>query len=347
MTRLEASKPDTHGSESPLSDQAKATMAKGSKSFSLAALLFDPERREAARYLYSWCRYCDDEVDSAPDHSTALDRLDRLERLTKEALSDRPTGVPAFEALRAIAKAYSIPSLYPLELLEGMRMDVEGRAYHTIEELELYCYRVASVVGLMMVHVMGVSSAQALRHAVDTGLAMQMTNIARDVREDFEMGRMYLPREWFKEAGVAPPEIGQEFSPSDCVPVIEKLLERADLYYASGQQGLKYLPVRAAFAVAAAQKIYQEIGVRVQKRASQAWTTRTVVPLRTKIRRLIQAIAAVASERLARGLNRAVSRTQTRDGDTATETRVIELRETFGPEDLLKRSSRAHLFAAR
>jgi 15-cis-phytoene synthase len=285
-------------------------MAKGSKSFSLAALLFDGERKIAARHLYSWCRHCDDAVDNAPSAEAAQKELDQLTHLTHVAFqaarhkgplaANELSNEPAFQALSALCTRYGIPEFYPLELLEGMRMDVEGMRYRTTHDLELYCYRVASVVGLMMVHVMGVSSQKALMHAIDTGLAMQMTNIARDILDDFKMGRIYIPESWFLEAGLQVPALSEPFSAQHFTVVVKRLLAQADWHYASGRKGLKYLPFRAALAVAAAQEIYREIGVKVLARGEGAWQTRTVVPFARKIWLLTKATARVCAIMLPR-----------------------------------------------
>jgi 15-cis-phytoene synthase len=276
-------------------------MAKGSKSFSLAALLFDGERRVAARHLYSWCRHCDDAVDNAPSTHQAQNELQKLSELTHlafEAAQGGPVAPgeltdPAFQALSSLCARYGIPEFYPLELLEGMRMDVVGHRYRTTEDLELYCYRVASVVGLMMVHIMGVSSERALRHAIHTGLAMQMTNIARDIQDDSKMKRLYIPESWFHEAGLKVPDLDAPFEAGDYVVVVERLVRQADRYYESGRQGLEYLPFRAALAVAAAQEIYREIGIKALARGPQAWRTRTVVPLSRKLWLLAKATSRV------------------------------------------------------
>jgi 15-cis-phytoene synthase len=279
-------------------------MAKGSKSFSLAALLFDGERRVAARHLYSWCRHCDDAVDNAPSTHQAQNELQKLSELThfafaaaqgRQSAQGGATKLtdPAFQALSTLCARYGIPETYPLELLEGMRMDVNAHRYRTTEDLELYCYRVASVVGLMMVHIMGVSSERALRHAIDTGLAMQMTNIARDIQDDFKMKRLYIPESWFHEAGLKVPDLDAPFESGDFVVVVERLVRQADRYYESGRQGLEYLPFRAALAVAAAQEIYREIGLKVLARGPHAWDTRTVVPTSKKLWLLAKATSRV------------------------------------------------------
>ena len=272
-------------------------MKKGSKTFSMAARLFDRKCRFGAMLLYSWCRYCDDAIDAAIAQEAALDALDHLKVQTERAL-DFTTPAPtelAFRALRDICQTYEIPALYPIELLNGMEMDTAGIRIRTEADLKLYCYRVAAVVGLMMTHIMGVTDPRALRHAVDTGLAMQMTNIARDIADDYNMKRIYIPDSWFVETGLTRPrfEDRQLFVPQVFTGLTKRLVALADTYYASGRSGIRYLPWRAAFAGASAQRIYREIGIRVVAQSDQAWFSRTYVPFARKLVLMTYAVADV------------------------------------------------------
>ena len=287
-----------------LSDQGayREIMQKGSKTFSLAARLFDHDRRFSAMLLYAWCRHCDDAIDAAPDQNAALEALDSIKTQTLHALdfsTPAPNDLP-MRALREICQLHSIPVVYPLELLNGMEMDTAGVRIRCEADLKLYCYRVASVVGLMMSHVMGVANPKALRHAVDTGLAMQMTNIARDIEDDFNMKRIYIPDSWFVEIGLERPDVegGARFIPQAFTEVVKRLVALADTYYASGRSGIRYLPWRAAFAVASAQRIYREIGIRVVKKRDQAWFSRTYVPLARKLVLMSLAIGDVVMIKL-------------------------------------------------
>src|SRR5512144_2881560 len=191
-------------------DECRGIITKGSKSFSLAARLFDPETRDAAFFLYGWCRYCDDQIDDTgktENQEELAKRVKALKDNTHSAFSFARQREPVFVALQYIVHRYGIPVHYALELIEGMSMDARVTRYSTLKELLLYCYRVAGTVGLMMTHVMGVRDERALRHAADLGIAMQLTNIARDIIEDAEMGRVYIPLAWLCEAEIEPGEI--------------------------------------------------------------------------------------------------------------------------------------------
>ena len=177
-------------------DECRWMITKGSKSFSLAARLFDSGTRDAAFFLYGWCRYCDDQVDRAgmeESREQLEQRLAKLSEATRSVFSGAAQEQAVFIAMQYIVQRYSIPAHYALELIEGMAMDARGTRYQTFNDLALYCYRVAGTVGLMMSHVMGLRDEQALKHAADLGIAMQLTNIARDITEDASMSRIYLP----------------------------------------------------------------------------------------------------------------------------------------------------------
>ena len=189
-------------------EHCAAVIRDGSRSFALAARLFDRTTMNAAVSLYGWCRYCDDQIDSVGgDVIVASERLEELRYRSEQALAGRPQSAPVFVAFQYVTAAYGIPAHYPLELIEGMAMDVRGQRYETLDDLLLYCYRVAGTVGLMMTHVMGVSNERALSHAAAMGMGMQLTNIARDLIEDHERGRIYLPLSWLAEAGLPPEEL--------------------------------------------------------------------------------------------------------------------------------------------
>ncbi len=257
----------------------------GSKSFCFASLFFSPKERAGSWLLYSWCRYVDDEIDQAADKADALKRLGWLEQGTREAFySDQPLENLHFEGLRLVIKEFGIPLKYPLDMLRGMKMDVEDRVYQTSDELEEYCYCVAGVVGLMMCHIMGVSGPQALGHAVSLGSAMQLTNIARDVQDDLTLGRIYFPRQWLATYGMTEQEFALPQNRRRWVLLTQKLLDLAAQRYNEGRQGLPYLSFRAALACGIAASVYERIGSKVLSRKEKAWDNRCYVPLGTKIR---------------------------------------------------------------
>jgi 15-cis-phytoene synthase len=277
-------------------DECRWMITKGSKSFSLAARLFDSETRDAAFFLYGWCRYCDDQVDQAgmeANREQLEQRLRTLAEATRSAFSGAAQEQAVFIAMQYIVRRYSIPAHYALELIEGMAMDARGTRYQTFNDLLLYCYRVAGTVGLMMSHVMGLRDEQALKHAADLGTAMQLTNIARDITEDAEMGRIYLPLQWIEEAGMVPEEIAAPKNRQKLALVTRRLLREAERYYVSGDAGLWHLSFRSACAVAAARHVYAAIGSLLLLKGPSAWDQRTYVPGPQKISAILGGMVQV------------------------------------------------------
>lgn len=275
--------------------RCRAMMSNGSRSFSFAARLFPSNIRQAAALLYAWCRHCDDEVDERPheDAASLEVRVERLRDRTRGALGDVPQEAPEFVALQAIARRYGIPETYPMELLEGVAMDARGTHYDAFSALELYCYRVAGTVGLMMTHVMGAHDDQARLHAARLGIAMQLTNIARDVVEDARMGRVYLPAAWLDEEGLAAGDLSGDGADARAARarLARRLVATSLPYYHSGRVGMRYLPLRCAFAAAVAAEVYKEIGTLVLRRGERAWDTRAVV---SRPRKAVAAARGVA-----------------------------------------------------
>jgi len=250
---------------------ARASVARHSKSFSLAARLLPSSSRDTARIVYAWCRRADDAVDLTPVENTALAAETLLAELD-DLYAGRPAADPIVAAFGEVVAQASIPKAYPRELLLGLRMDAEQVRYEKWDELLLYCYRVAGTVGLMMCHVLGVRDARALQHGAHLGMAMQLTNIARDVAEDWQLGRLYVPDEVLSRHG-APrlaTHLGGEL-PEFALPALGRgvrhLLDEAASFYASADQGLGALAGQSAWAVATASAVYADIGRELQRRS--------------------------------------------------------------------------------
>jgi len=253
---------------------------RGSKSFSLAAVFLDRERYEAACQIYAWCRYCDDAVDSIPQHDRQeLERaVNSLKQQTASVFSGLSQKEEAFRAFQVVTVKYKIPEEYPLALIEGLAMDARNERYETLAELEVYAYRVAGTVGMMMTYVLGATDPRAKFHAKQLGIAMQLTNISRDILEDAAMNRVYLPQQWLREERLDPTTISDPAPRITLAVLAKRLVDSAEPYYADGMQGLQYLEGRSALAIASAAGIYRAIGHIVVERGSLAWDSRTIVP---------------------------------------------------------------------
>lgn len=280
-----------------------AALKVGSSSFATAARLFDADTRRDAELLYAWCRYCDDVIDAQvfghgrlSPVTDAASRLARLEELTRAALRGEPMSEPAFVAFQRVVRRRAIPDRYPLDLLEGFRMDVEGARYRHLDDTLTYSYHVAGVVGLMMALVMGVPAddTDTLDRACDLGLGFQLTNIARDILDDWARGRVYLPESWLQEAGIPPDALADPRYRRQLHEVACKLVEAANGYYASSGFGLSRLPLRSAMAVGAARAVYRGIGSRLLILGPAAWDQRIVIPPRRKLALIIGGTVAGA-----------------------------------------------------
>jgi len=265
----------------------RAVIRRHSKSFALAARLLSPVARRRAERLYAWCRFADDAIDHAPTPLAAATALAELRADLEAVYAGHPTSSMAAGMLAAVVDDCGLPREYPETLLAGMAMDAAGTRYHTFDELQVYCHRVAGVVGLMMCHALGVSDDRAGPHAGRLGIAMQLTNIARDVAEDWARGRLYLPLEWLP----GEPKSGEPLPDSAVAPAIERLLSAANEHYLAGDDGLIYLDRRSRLAVRVARTVYNEIGVMVRAAGCRPSAGRAVVPGRRKLWAVLMAAA--------------------------------------------------------
>jgi phytoene synthase len=290
---------------------SRERIEKGSKSFAGAARLFDEETRASAYMLYAWCRHADDEIDGqdlgfmvlSEDEETAEHRLERLIADTENALHGK-ADKPVFKALSYVVAKHEIPHRHPMELIDGFRMDVDEHTYRSIDDTLVYCYHVAGVVGVMMAMIMGVRDRETLNRASDLGIAFQLTNIARDIIPDAEMGRVYLPADWLAEAGIAPDAVADPTNRAAVFRVAERLLDTADRYYDSACVGIAELPPRAAWSIAAARNVYRDIGNVVRARGANAWDTRAYTG---KARKLVGVALGGAQALAAKTIGRRVS----------------------------------------
>jgi 15-cis-phytoene synthase len=258
----------------------------GSKTFYTASLLLPQRVCDAARALYAFCRVADDLVDRSDDSRAAVDQLlSRLDRIYKGAPDDQP----ADRAFADVAHRFAIPREIPEALIEGFAWDASGRRYETLADLHAYAVRVAGTVGAMMSLIMQVRDPYAIARACDLGIAMQLTNIARDVGEDARNGRVYLPLDWLDAAGVAQEDV---LSSPAVRPLVQRLLQEADTLYVRSLSGIAMLPAGCRPSIHAARLLYAEIGREVERNGCDSVSMRAVVPTRVKLTRLASALAA-------------------------------------------------------
>ena len=272
-------------------DRCARMIRQGSRSFFTASMLLPREVREAAYSVYAFCRYSDDVVDIGDCDARAVDRLyDRLDA----AYTGAPANSPVDRAFADVVLRYGVPKALPAALLEGLSWDVEGRRYDTFDDLLEYAVRVAGTVGAIMSVLMGARSEAAIARASDLGVAMQLTNIARDIGEDARGGRVYAPLDWFQAARL---DVSQWLRAPDASVAVramtKRLLDAADCYYGNGRAGIPLLPRDCRAAISAAAYIYADIGRVIAENDFDSVTQRAVTPFRRKLGLLAEALAAL------------------------------------------------------
>jgi phytoene synthase len=267
---------------------ASAIIRRHSASFSLASLLLEPVARRRAHVLYAYCRRADDAIDLVAP-ARAQGELERLRRELDAVYEGAALADPVASEFQRLVLEVGLPRDYPEALLQGFELDVSGARYATLVELYRYCWCVAGSVGAMMCHVLGAPSSPAIVHGVHLGMAMQLTNVCRDVAEDWSRGRLYVPTELLPEwepsrgggagrgwqLGRWPPPPEPQRALTDAV---RRLLEAADVFYRSGDAGLPFLPWRSRVAVATARRVYSAIGQRLLAGGADVRAPRVFVP---------------------------------------------------------------------
>jgi 15-cis-phytoene synthase len=273
-----------------LDESCTALMRDGSKSFFAASRVLPQRVRGPATALYAFCRVADDAIDLSANPQAAVVQLhERLEQL----YAGRPQGFDADRALAKVVARFAIPQTLLDALIEGFAWDASGRRYATLEELHAYAARVAGTVGAMMALIMGTRSPSALARACELGVAMQLTNIARDVGEDARNGRLYLPLSWLQEAGIdAEDWLARPEFTAPIAAVTQRLLEEAERLYRRAEHGIAALPRDCRPAIQAARLVYAEIGHELERTGLDSVNQRTVVSTERKLALLTRALTA-------------------------------------------------------
>jgi phytoene synthase len=243
-------------------EHCREAIRHGSLSFHAASNLLPAKVRDPALALYAFCRLADDEVDlSARKRAAVQDLRVRIDL----AYAGRPRNAAPDRAFTDVIETFEMPRALPEALLEGLAWDAEGRRYADLSDLISYSARVASAVGVMMCVLMRVRDRHALARAADLGVAMQLTNIARDVGEDALEGRLYLPLEWLEHAGIDAERFVADPQPTKAVrAMVKRLLIEAERLYLRSEAGIGALPLRCRPGIFAARFIYAGIGTRLR-----------------------------------------------------------------------------------
>lgn len=279
----------------------RAAIRTGSLSFHAASRLLPPSVRDPALALYAFCRLADDAVDEGAeaegtDKTRAVLALrDRLDRV----YAGRPRDAAADRAFAAVVDGFEMPRALPDALLEGLAWDAVGRRYATLSQVLDYSARVAAAVGAMMCVLMRARDADTLARACDLGLAMQLTNIARDVGEDARAGRIYLPTDWLAEAGMTPEGfLADPAATPEVRAMVARLLDQAAALYARSGAGVAVLPVACRPGIEAARRIYGAIAAEIARAGHDSITRRAHTTRARKIGLIAQSFAAACGAAL-------------------------------------------------
>ena len=270
-------------------DECRRVTRREARNFYFAFLTLPAAQRRAIYVAYAFCRYCDDAVDAAGAPAEKRARVNRLRRQLAEAYAGR-ADQPLFIGLADVAATYAIPQEYFAEVLNGVESDLTRTRYANFAELRGYCYQVASAVGLICIHIFGYRGGEEARgYAVDLGVAMQLANICRDVREDWEFGRVYLPQDEMARFGVTDADIAAGVVTEGFAALLRFQIDRARQYFASGRRLLPCLPRRSRACPAALGLIYGGVLDRIEAAGCDVFRERIALSKGAKARLMAQA----------------------------------------------------------
>ena len=249
------------------------------KSFHFASRYLNEEERKSIAALYAFCRLTDDFADETDLTKEEIEiELDTLDDIIDSMAEGVVFDHPLLRAFGDTMVKYNIPTRYLHELVEGVRMDLNIVDVKTVEELNKYCYHVASTVGILMCHIWGATDEFTLEKASDLGRALQITNILRDIAEDYKNGRIYIPHEIRDKFHVSRDDFENKTVNSNFRLMIRHEIHRARSIYSLAEVGYSGLPPAAAFTVRVAGRVYSEIMREIEKMDYKIWSKRAVVP---------------------------------------------------------------------
>tara|TARA_B100000575_G_scaffold288325_1_gene288145 strand:- start:140 stop:1006 length:867 start_codon:yes stop_codon:yes gene_type:complete len=242
----------------------KEIIYKSSKSFFWASRFLSSDTLQKVINIYSFCRIHDDIVDENLEFSNAENKFKR-----------------EIEELKDIIKAYGISDDIISELILGINSDIDFKRYKNNKELLRYCYRVAGVVGLMMTKALKIESEEANFYAIDLGIAMQLTNISRDIMQDFNNQRIYLP----EDTGITQEtlSIKNDENNKRIKQEVNKILLKSDIYYKSSLNGFRYIPIKSRLSILVALRIYEAIGIKIKRSGTKFLEENIYIKIHEKV----------------------------------------------------------------
>jgi 15-cis-phytoene synthase len=275
-------------------DACRTLLRAGSKSFSIASHVLPKRVREPATVFYAFCRELDDVVDEASTSSP----MPIVTKRVDDVFAGRATRSQVDRAMTQVARDFELPRTIFGALIEGFAWDLGTKRYRTKRDVIDYAVRVAGSVGVCMSLFMGCRERNVLARAADLGIAMQLTNIARDVGEDARRGRVYLPEEWLEVEGIRFNEVlrANQFDPR-VGRVVARLLHEADWYYENADRGIAALPADCRPAIRTASRVYRAIGGRIRSAHFDSVTRRAYVPLAQKLALVLSSAVSASGEK--------------------------------------------------
>ncbi|MBA3889226.1 MAG: phytoene/squalene synthase family protein [Gemmatimonadaceae bacterium] len=270
-------------------------MGRHGQSFAFASAFMPASERKRISAIYAWCRYTDDLVD-IPQGRSAETYLDGWLALSRAAYDGRATGIELLDDVMPLARRDGVSFRYPAELIEGMRMDLRHEPYEDLAALRIYLWRAAGTVGLWLAESYGIRDAWALERAAQLGQAMQLTNIIRDVGEDLDRGRLYLPLDRIAAYGLTPAMLvearrtGTPLGAGWCA-LIEELIAVAEHDYAEARDALHLLPAGFRQAASVASLVYAGIHGAVRRIGHQTLLERAATTRAEKIALAFRAVS--------------------------------------------------------
>lgn len=270
-------------------------MARNSRSFHFAAAFMRRPERERTARVYAWCRFIDDLADASGDAAVAEARLETWLECSRAAYDGLPSGIRLIDRVMGEMAERRVPFIYAAHLARGVRSDLRFVAYRDLDELLLYAYRVAGVVGQWLSELHGVHDPWMLERAAALGQAMQLTNIVRDVGEDWDHGRLYIPRTLLERHNLSASDIGalrQGLRPldDDYRNLLEELMSVATREYVAAREATVYLPAGFRRAVAVAAAVYEGIHDAIRRNGYDNLRCRAVTTTAWKVVRAASAL---------------------------------------------------------
>lgn len=264
-------------------DIAADITRKSKTNFMVSFAMLPEEKRDAIHTVYAFCRCTDDIVDEDGDPDGKSARLQRWGEELEKGLRNESSH-PLLNRLNVIATRFNIPAVHFFDLIRGMRMDLERTRYETFDELYDYCYNVASTVGLMCSEIFGYKHEQTREYAVNLGVALQLTNIVRDVKTDADIGRIYLPREDFERFGYSYDELLASVYNEQFIRMMRFETNRARRYYQHARHSLAHEDHAAFFAARIMDRIYYRILQKIERKQFALFDKRISISPLSKFR---------------------------------------------------------------